>query len=187
MRNLLVVRWLLSLPDCCDGFFEHLYVSEFIRLSTLNMCSSLCVNYISVMIFKNSKHITPSSTFLPFLCSSLYFLPFSDCTPLDEILIVPKCLLLMFWLYQLGVAKDREKKKNHCFSALVSQVKSFLFLPFDCNWCASFHSGIALLDQRKRHLQSTDLLTSSAHHIDTQFGVLWRKGFNHSRESSRGR
>lgn len=111
MRNLLVVRWLLSLPDCCDGFFEHLYVSEFIRLSTLNMCSSLCVNYISVMIFKNSKHITPSSTFLPFLCSSLYFLPVSDCTPLDEILIVPKCLLLMFWLYQLGVAKDREKKK----------------------------------------------------------------------------
>ena len=61
MRNLLVVRWLCSPPDCCDGFFEHLHVSEFITLSTLNICNSLCVNYITVMIFKNSKtlHLPP--------------------------------------------------------------------------------------------------------------------------------
>lgn len=99
-------------------FFERLNVSEFIRASTLSMCSSLCVKYVSAMIFKNSKNITSSSTFPPFLCSSLYFLPFSDCTPLDEILIVPKCLLPVFWLYQLGVAKHREKKKK---TIIVSQ------------------------------------------------------------------
>lgn len=63
MRNLLVVRCLCSPPVCrlLWWFFEHLHVSEFITLSALNMCSSLCVNYITVMIFKNSKtlHLPP--------------------------------------------------------------------------------------------------------------------------------
>lgn len=48
MRNLLVVRWLRSLLDCCDGFFEHLYVSEFITLPTLKYVQlTVCQLYIS--------------------------------------------------------------------------------------------------------------------------------------------
>lgn len=92
-------------------FFECLNVSEFIRASTLNMCSSLYVNYISAMIFKNSKNITSSSTFPPFLCSSLYFLPFSDYTPLDEILS-PKMPFTGVLALPTGGCKAQRKKKT---------------------------------------------------------------------------
>lgn len=115
MRNLLVVRWLLSLPHCCDGFWVFWMcqnLSEHLYFKYVPICVSIIYQQWYLKIQK-TLHLPPPS--LP--SSSLPFLPFSDYTPLDEILWSPKMHPGVLAL-PTGVAST--EKKHHCFSALVS-------------------------------------------------------------------